>query len=95
MPETFAFSVPLDQALATIRATFTSAINFMDTSAIYGFGESERRIGLAIKEMGGLPPGFVLATKADRDPDTGDFSGEQFKRSVEGSLERLGLDRLQ
>jgi len=95
MPETFAYSVPLDQALATLRATFTSDINFMDTSAIYGFGESERRIGLAIKEMGGLPPGFVLATKADRDPDTGDFSGEQIKRSVEESLERLGLDRLQ
>jgi len=48
-----------------------------------------------IREQGGLPEGFVLATKADRDPETGDFSGEQMKRSIEGSLERLGLDRLQ
>lgn len=95
MPETFAYSAPEDQALATIRATFNSPINFLDTAAIYGFGESERRIGIVIREMGGLPAGFVLATKGDRDPDTNSFSGEQFKRSVEGSLERLGLDHLQ
>jgi D-threo-aldose 1-dehydrogenase len=95
MPETFAYSVPEDQALATVRAAFTSAINFLDTAAIYGFGESERRIGKVIREMGGLPEGFVLATKGDRDPETNSFSGEQFKRSVEGSLERLGLDHLQ
>jgi D-threo-aldose 1-dehydrogenase len=37
--------------------------------------------------MGGLPEDFVLATKADRDLTTGDFSGEQMRRSVERSLE--------
>jgi D-threo-aldose 1-dehydrogenase len=95
MPETFAYSAPEDQALATVRATFNSPINFLDTAAIYGFGESERRIGKVIRELGGLPAGFVLATKGDRDPETNSFSGEQFKRSIEGSLERLGLDHLQ
>lgn len=95
MPETFAYSAPEDQALATIRTTFASPINFLDTAAAYGDGESERRIGIVIKEFGGLPSGFVLATKADRSLQTGDFSGEQIKRSVEGSLRRLGLDRLQ
>jgi len=95
MPETFAYSAPEDQALATIRAAFAGPINFLDTAAAYGDGESERRIGLVIKELGGLPPGFVLATKADRSLQTGDFSGEQIKRSIEGSLQRLGLDRLQ
>lgn len=95
MPETFAYSVPEDQALATVRAAFDSPINFLDTAAIYGFGESERRIGKVIRERGGLPEGFVLATKGDRNPETNSFSGEQFKRSVEGSLERLGLDHLQ
>ncbi|MBX2999212.1 MAG: aldo/keto reductase [Caldilineaceae bacterium] len=95
MPETFAYGVPEDRALETLRAAFASPINFMDTAAIYGNGESERRIGLVLKEMGGIPDGFVLATKADRDAKTGDFSGEQMKRSVEGSLQRLGLDRLQ
>ena len=46
-------------------------------------------------EMGGLPPGFVLATKADRDLHTGEFSGEQMRRSVERSLHLLGLEQLQ
>ena len=75
MPETFAYSAPEDQALATVRAAFASPINFLDTAAAYGNGESERRIGLVIREMGGLPDGFVLATKGDRDLHTGDYSG--------------------
>ncbi len=95
MPETFAYSVGEDQALATVRAFFDGPINFLDTAASYGDGESERRIGLVIRERGGLPEGFVLATKADRDPRTGDFSGPQMRRSVERSLTLLGLERLQ
>jgi D-threo-aldose 1-dehydrogenase len=95
MPETFAYSVAEEQALATLRAAFSSPINFSDTAAAYGDGESERRIGIVLRELGGLPPGYVLATKADRDLKTGDFSGEQIKRSVERSLRLLGLERIQ
>ena len=69
-------------------------INFLDTSASYGDGESERRIGTVLHRRGGLPPGFVLTTKADRDLRNGDFSGAQMERSVERSLRLLGLDRL-
>jgi D-threo-aldose 1-dehydrogenase len=93
MPETFAYAVSEEQALATIRACFDGPINFLDTAASYG--ESERRIGIVVRERGGLPPGFVLATKADRDLQTGDFGGAQIRRSVERSLRLLGLDRLQ
>jgi D-threo-aldose 1-dehydrogenase len=95
MPETFAYSVPEDRALATIRAAFDGPINFIDTAASYGDGESERRIGVVIKELGGVPEGVVLATKADRDLKTGEFTGDQMRRSVERSLRLLGLDRLQ
>ena len=48
-----------------------------------------------LKELGGLPEGFVLASKADRDLKTGEFSGGQMRRSLERSLKLLGLDRLQ
>jgi len=82
-----------DRALATIRAIFDGPITFLDTAAAYG--ESERRIGAVLRERGGLPEGFVLATKADRDLQTGDFSGDQIRRSVERSLQLLGLDQLQ
>ncbi len=95
MRATFAYTVSEEQALATLRSAFQAPINFLDTAASYGDGESERRIGLALKERGGLPAGYVLATKADRDLKTGDFSGEQVKRSVERSLRLLGLDRLE
>jgi D-threo-aldose 1-dehydrogenase len=94
MPETFAYSVAEEQALATLRAVFSSPINFVDTAASYGDGESERRIGIVLKELGGVPPGYVLASKADRDLKTGDFSGDQMRRSVERSLRLLGLERL-
>lgn len=95
MPETFGYGVAEEQALATIRAIFAGPITFVDTAASYGDGESERRIGLVLRELGGVPSGFVLATKADRNLQTGDFSGDQMRRSVERSLQLLGVVRLQ
>jgi D-threo-aldose 1-dehydrogenase len=95
MPESFGYPVAEEQALTTLRLAFRGPINFLDTAASYGDGESERRIGLVLREFGGVPPGYVLSTKADRDLRTGDFSGDQVRRSVERSLRLLGLDRLQ
>ena len=95
MPDVFNYSVPEDRALATLRAAFTGPINFIDTAALYGDGEAERRIGLVLRELGGLPADVVLATKADRNGQTGDFSGNQMRRSIERSLRLMGLDRLQ
>jgi D-threo-aldose 1-dehydrogenase len=94
MPEAFAYDVAEEQALATLRACFQSPINFLDTAASYGDGESERRIGLVLQELGGVPTGYVIATKADRDFKTNDFSGDQIKRSVERSIRLLGMDKL-
>ena len=42
----------------------------------------------------GVPEGVVVATKVDPIPGTTDFSGDRVRRSVEESLERLGLDTL-
>lgn len=93
MPPLFSPVSP-EQAFELLRTTFKSPLHFLDTAAGYGDGESERRIGVVLKEMGGLPAGFVLASKADRDPGTNDFSGEQTRRSFERSLELLGLDQI-
>ena len=95
MPETFGYDVAEEQALATLRAFFQAPINFLDTAAAYGDGESERRIGLAIRELGSIPAVYVIATKADRDLKTGDFSGDQIKRSIERSQKYLGMEKLQ
>src|SRR4051794_19716811 len=91
-PLAYTQEVPLEDALATVRRVFEGPINYLDTSNNYG--DAEARIGMVIRERGGLPDGFVLETKVDRDMDTGDFSGDRVKRSVEESLDRLGLDRL-
>ncbi|NND21004.1 MAG: aldo/keto reductase [Boseongicola sp.] len=95
MPETYRYSVDEDRALATVRAIFDGPVNCLDTSNVYGFGNSEKRIGKVIRERGGLPEGFVISTKLDRDVDTGRFDAAQARRSLEQSLERLGVDRVQ
>ena len=95
MPETFAYGVPEERALATVRALLDSPINFIDTAASYGDGEGERRIGIVLRERGGLPAGYVLETQSRPDSQTGDFSGDQMRRSVERSLRLLGLEKIQ
>jgi D-threo-aldose 1-dehydrogenase len=95
MASHYGYSVEPARAVATVRAALEGPLNFIDTSNEYGGGASERLIGQAIRERGGLPSGFVLATKVDPDRASHDFSGERVRRSVEESLERLGLDHLQ
>jgi D-threo-aldose 1-dehydrogenase len=83
-------------AVATVEAALDSPINFLDTSNGYGSdGQSERRIGLALAKRGGLPDGYVLATKVDPAPGSSDFSGDRVRRSLEESMTRLGLDHIQ
>ena len=95
-PAQYGYEVSAEQALATLRATFEGPFNFLDTSNEYGNGgDSERRIGAAIAERGGLPSGFVLATKVDPPVGLTDFSGDRARKSVSESLERLGVGRLQ
>jgi D-threo-aldose 1-dehydrogenase len=91
-PMPYARDVPEEDAVATVRRALAGPINFLDTGNNYG--DAERRIGIVLRDHGGIPGGFVLATKVDRDMATGDFSGDRVRRSVEESLERLGLDRL-
>lgn len=95
MPHLYGHDTTAEQGIATARRALEGPFNFLDTSNNYSDGESERRIGAALQELGGVPDGFVLATKVDRDSATGDFSGERTRRSLEESLERLGVDRFQ
>jgi D-threo-aldose 1-dehydrogenase len=94
MPDTYGYSVEADRAKATVEAIFSGPANFLDTSRIYGMGRSEERIGAVIRERGGLPAGFVISTKLDRDPETNRFDASQARRSLEQSLKALGLERI-
>ena len=95
MPDTYGYGVSEQTARETLQCIFEGPVNLIDTSRNYGFGRSEARIGAALRERGGLPEGFVLSTKLDRDMETGRFDGDRARRSVEESLEALGIDRFQ
>jgi len=94
MPDTYGYEVSPERAHETVRAIFDSSVNFLDTSRLYGFGRSEERIGDVIRERGGLPKGFVVSTKLDRDPNTNKFDAGEARRSLEESLKALNLDRV-
>lgn len=96
MPSTFAYSVSEDDAFATVRATLAGSFNYLDTAAAYGDGESERRIGVVLRDLGGLPEGAFLQTKigAGTDADGNrDYSGDTIRRRFERSLHLLDVQR--
>ena len=94
MGDTFGYEVAERDAVDTILAALEGPIPYIDTAALYGDGESERRVGIALRERGGLPKGAVLETKQGRDPQTNEYSGETVKRRMERSLQLLGVDRV-
>jgi D-threo-aldose 1-dehydrogenase len=94
MPDTYGYGVDEARARATIHAIFDGPANFLDTARNYGLGRSEERIGAAIRERGGLPDGFIVSTKLDRDFETNAFDAARARRSLEQSLKALGLDQV-
>jgi D-threo-aldose 1-dehydrogenase len=92
MPAVFGYDVTRQEAVDLVLRVFESPMTWIDTSNGYGDGESELRIGQAIKEYGGLPDGFLVATKVDARGK--DYSGARVRASVAESKERLGLDEL-
>ncbi|EAR51347.1 putative oxidoreductase [Oceanicola granulosus HTCC2516] len=94
MPDTYGYGVDAERAQATVQAIFDQSPSFLDTARIYGHGRSEERIGQVIRERGGLPEGVLVSTKLDRHFETGRFDGAQARRSLEQSLEALGLDKV-
>jgi D-threo-aldose 1-dehydrogenase len=94
MPDTYGYSAGLERAKATVEAILDGPANLIDTSRNYGVGRSEERIGAVLSERGGLPAGFVLSTKLDRDFDDNVFDAARARRSLEQSLKALGLERI-
>jgi aryl-alcohol dehydrogenase-like predicted oxidoreductase len=85
-----------DESFATLDAAWDAGIDFLDTAEIYGSGLSERVIGAWQKDRGKR---FKLATKGGivigAPRGTCDNSEEHLRRSLEGSLDRLGVDTVE
>ncbi len=90
------------EARAFLDAALELGANFFDHADIYAFGRAEEIFGRVLREKPSLRDQIVLQSKcgirwADDPPGTPqrfDFSREHILRSVEGSLRRLGTDRL-
>ena len=76
---------------AAIARALERGITLFDTAPVYGDTVSETHLGQALRELGATP---VIASKvALEEVDFDDIAGAVV-RSVEGSLERLGIDHL-
>ena len=86
----------VDDAVAIMRTALEAGINFFDTAPLYGNSESERRVGVALRECKDvIPTDFVLNTKVGYRPDPFDYgSEEQTLACVEESLRLLRVDFL-
>jgi L-galactose dehydrogenase len=84
---------PVDEkaAVAAVHAALDCGVSLIDVSPFYGATRAERVLGVALK---GVPRDrFQLSTKVGRYGDGEfDFSAARVRKSVDESLERLGLE---
>ena len=84
-------------ARKVIEAALEEGINYFDTADLYDFGENERIVGAALREVRDK---VIIATKVgnrwqeDRTGWSWDPSKAYIKESVKNSLKRLGTDYL-
>jgi D-threo-aldose 1-dehydrogenase len=89
-----------DQAQATLQAAWDAGIRYFDTAPLYGNGLAEFRLGrfLADKDRSSYAVsskvGRVLDTETTTAEPGHDYSRSGVRRSIEGTLARLGLDAL-
>jgi aryl-alcohol dehydrogenase-like predicted oxidoreductase len=94
-PEFFGHGLAEDQALALMDAAWQAGISHFDTADAYGGGRSERAIGRWIRSRGARP---ALTTKTYNPMRAGADRGlrpERIARQLRGSLDRLGVDRVE
>jgi aryl-alcohol dehydrogenase-like predicted oxidoreductase len=81
---------PADQERAVARAV-ELGINYFDTAPLYGDGESERNLGRVLRA---LRPDVIVGTKCRIQPAERGRVGPALTASLEASLRRLGLERV-
>ncbi len=91
-------TIDYDAGVATVLRALELGVNLIDTSPAYMRGESERIIGMALREWfarGHPRQSVVISTKTGTRPDSaGDYSAEATRRSVELSLRALGVNTI-
>jgi aryl-alcohol dehydrogenase-like predicted oxidoreductase len=82
---------PAEQERVVARA-LAAGVNYFDTAVQYGDGESENNLGRVLRKL--KPAGVVVGTKVRIPPDKFGRIADAVTTSLDGSLARLGLDRV-
>jgi aryl-alcohol dehydrogenase-like predicted oxidoreductase len=82
---------PADQERTVARA-IAAGVNYFDTAVQYGDGESEKNLGRVLRKL--KPADAVVGTKVRVPPDAFGRIADTVTKSLEGSLARLGLERV-
>src|SRR5690349_7219875 len=80
-----------DQERAIARA-IDAGVNYFDTAVQYGEGESEKNLGRVLKKL--KPANAVVGTKVRLPPAAYGRIADAVTTSLDGSLARLGLERV-
>ncbi len=102
--------VPEAQAVATVERAWEAGVRLFDVAPFYGHGRAERLVGRVLREQPrdafvlSTKVGRLLRPAASAEPTdfvdadalqpVFDYSADGVRRSLEESLERLGLDRI-
>ena len=93
----------IDRGKRAVHAAVEAGYTLFDHADIYGDGACESLFGDVLRESPGLRDRIIIASKCGirfagspgpDDPARYDFSADYIKRSVEGSLQRLGVEKL-
>src|ERR1700752_98141 len=82
---------PLDQERTVARA-IAAGVNYFDTAVQYGNGESEKNLGRVLQRL--KPADVAVGTKVRLQPSEFGRIADAVVMSLEGSLARLRLDRV-
>lgn len=82
---------PADQERTVARAV-GAGVNYFDTAVQYGDGQSETNLGRVLRQL--KPTNAVVGTKVRLRPGEAGRVADSVRASLEGSLARLGLERV-
>jgi len=93
----FGNQIDTGAAVECLAAARDGGMNFFDNAEAYAGGESERIMGSAIAELGWSRSSYVISTKVffglnDDVNMRNTLNRKYLLQSIDGSLERLGLD---
>lgn len=98
---TFGSRQAVEQSIACMGAAYEAGVNFFDNAQVYARGESERVMGVALKELGWPRHSYLVSSKyywgihGEGAINAHNTLNRKFLlEAIDGSLERMGLDHL-